>query len=292
MSVIREQRLELGGFGTRALELETEGDDRRPLLLLHGWSDSADTWRPLMRELARRGRRAIAIDLPGFGRADRLDRDEPILPQLDRFTAAAVNELSERAGGEPALIVGNSLGGCAAMRAAEDPALPVAAIAPIAPAGLDMAAWFPLVESAPLIRAILRAPVPFPEVVVREAVGRAYSTLAYARPRAVDRAVISSFTRHVRSRRDVIRVLATGRRLLPEIQDPFRLERIACPTLLIWGERDRMVYSTGAERVLREVDGARLELIPDCGHCPQVEAADRVAELLGELDSAASAAHT
>ena len=92
--------------------------------------------------------------------------------------------------------------------------------------------------------------------------------------------MISSFTRHVRSRRDVIRVLATGRRLLGEIRDPFRLERIRCPLLLVWGDQDRMVFASGAERVLREVDGARLEVIEHCGHCPQIEASERMAELL------------
>jgi pimeloyl-ACP methyl ester carboxylesterase len=285
MAVIREQRFELGGFGTRALELDP-GDARGdPLLLLHGWSDSADTWRPLLAELGRRRRRAVALDLPGFGSADRLDRETGILEQLDQFALAAIRDLSARAGGRPVVVAGNSLGGSAALRAAEVAEAPISGVVAIAPAGLDMAGWFPIVEGAPLVRFVLRAPVPLPEVVVREAVGRAYRTLAYARPRDVDPAVVKSFTRHVRSRRDVIRVLATGRRLLSEIRDPFRFERVACPVLLVWGDQDRMVFASGAERVLREVDGARLEVIERCGHCPQVEARERLAGLLDEFPS-------
>jgi pimeloyl-ACP methyl ester carboxylesterase len=281
MAAVREQRLELGGFHTRALELEGGADvAAEPLLLFHGWSDSADTWRPLLSRLACRDRRAVALDLPGFGRADRLDRDAEVLPQLDRFVAAAVARESERADGRRVVLVGNSLGGCAALRAAEDPELPIAGIVAIAPAGLDMAGWFPLVEGTPLVRFVLRAPVPLPEMIVREAVGRAYRTLAFARPGQADGEVVSAFTRHVRSRRDVIRVLATGRRLLPEIREPFELGRISCPVLLVWGDQDRMVHASGAERVLREVAGARLEVIERCGHCPQLEAPERLAELL------------
>jgi pimeloyl-ACP methyl ester carboxylesterase len=283
MSMLREQRLELGGFSTRALELELPGDSQGPsLILLHGWSDSADSWRPLLGQVARRGRRAIALDMPGFGAADRLDRDALVLPQLDRFAAAAIAHQAERHG-EPVVMVGNSLGGCAALRAAEDSGPELAGIVPIAPAGLDMAGWFGIVESAPLVRTVLRAPVPLPEAVVREAVGRAYRTLAFARPGAVDPAVVNSFTRHVSSRRDVVRVLATGRRLLSEIRDPFALERIGCPVLVVWGDQDRMVFASGAERILRDVEDARLEVLERCGHCPQVEAADRVAELLDEF---------
>ena len=81
------------------------------------------------------GLASTALDLPGFGRADRLDRVEPILPQLDRFLAAAVRDAHERSGGRDVIICGNSLGGCAAMRAAQDPELPIAGIVPVAPAG-------------------------------------------------------------------------------------------------------------------------------------------------------------
>src|SRR3712207_8432150 len=92
MQPLVEYRESFGGFTTRVLELEGDGP---PLVLLHGYADSADTWRLVLDELARLERRAIAVDLPGFGRADRLRLDEPILPQFDRFAAAAVGATGE-----------------------------------------------------------------------------------------------------------------------------------------------------------------------------------------------------
>jgi pimeloyl-ACP methyl ester carboxylesterase len=130
------------------------------------------------------------------------------------------------------------------------------------------------------VRLLMRAPIPLPEPVVREAVGRVYRGLAFAHPSSVDGTTVAAFTRHIRSRRDVVRVLATGRRLRPELRAPFRLERIACPVLLVWGEQDRMVFATGAERVLRTVPDSAMEVIPGCGHCPQLEAPERLAALL------------
>jgi pimeloyl-ACP methyl ester carboxylesterase len=44
-----EHRMEFAGFDTRVLELEGDGPG---LVLLHGWGDSADTWRPLLPELS------------------------------------------------------------------------------------------------------------------------------------------------------------------------------------------------------------------------------------------------
>ena len=47
-----------------------------------------------------------------------------------------------------------------------------------------------------------------------------------------------------------------------------------------------MVYASGADRVLREVPGSGIEMIERCGHCPQVEAPERLAELLDAFPAA------
>jgi haloalkane dehalogenase len=42
-----------------------------PVLLLHGWPTSAHLWRHCLDPIAARGRQAIALDLPGFGKSDK-----------------------------------------------------------------------------------------------------------------------------------------------------------------------------------------------------------------------------
>lgn len=286
MQPLFEHRLELAGFATRALELEGDGP---PLVLLHGYADSADTWRRTLDRLARRDRRAIALDLPGFGAAAPLTPDRPILEQLDAFAAAAVDYASAQTDGADVVLAGNSLGGCVALRAAEHDDLPLAGIVPVAPAGLDMPGWFGVIERDPIVRTLLGLPLPLPERVVRAAVGEAYRRLAFARPHAVEREVIAAFTSHHRDRRAVAGFLATGRRLLPELREPFHLERVDVPVLLVWGDRDRMVTHRGAKRVLDALPDTTYELIEGCGHCPQIEAADRFAELLMAFGTARSA---
>lgn len=295
MEPLFEHRMQFAGVETRVLELEGRGD---PLVLFHGWSDSADTWRHTLALLARHDRRAIAVDLPGFGTADRADPG-PLLPQLDAFGADVVSYATadirpargrESGGagrrgsrGRRAVVVGNSLGGCLALRLAERGAVrgtEIARVVALAPAGLDMAGWFRLVERDPVLRALLALPVPLPGRAVQEVVGRVYGALAFAHADAVEPGVLRAFARHHPDRAAVARLLASGRRLIPELRDPFELAAIDCPVLLIWGDRDRMVYASGAQRVLDEVADARLELFEDCGHCPQVERPEQVVELL------------
>jgi pimeloyl-ACP methyl ester carboxylesterase len=181
------------------------------------------------------------------------------------------------------VVAGNSLGGCMALRAAQDDSLPISGVVPVAPAGLDMATWIRVIEGAPLARGLLASPVPVPEAVVRQSVARLYRLFAFAHPRKVDPGVVRAFTSHIRTRRDARRILATGRRVAAELADPFELAKVRCPVLIVWGDRDRMVYSRGAQRVIDTVPGTRLELIEDCGHCPQIEEPDRIAELLTDF---------
>src|SRR4051812_50086999 len=81
MQPLIEHSMELAGHHTRVLELEGFGPG---IVLLHGWGDSADTWRPLLAELGTRGRRAIAVDLPRFGGGAPPGKGAP-LPQLHAF---------------------------------------------------------------------------------------------------------------------------------------------------------------------------------------------------------------
>jgi pimeloyl-ACP methyl ester carboxylesterase len=273
MQPLFEHGLTFAGYSTRVLELEGSGP---PLVFFHGFSDSADTWRATMAKLGRLDRRAVAVDMPGFGRASRL-KPGKVLPQLDRFGEAVVKYAAPDSG---AVVVGNSLGGCLALRLAEREALGLSGAVPVAPAGLDMARWLRIIEAHPLIQGILRSPVPIPEPILRAAVAEVYKRVAFHRPRAVDAKAIRSFTSHFADPRDVARYLSTGRSLLPELKDPFALDQIRCPVLVVWGKQDRMVLSKGAQRVIDAVPGTRLELLDECGHCPQVECPERFSELL------------
>ena len=279
-----EHRMKLAGFQTRVLELEGDGV---PVVFFHGYADSADTWRQCLAVLGRLGRRAVAVDLPGFGVADRL-RSHAILPQLDAFAAAALRYTAGDDG--RALAVGNSLGGCVSLRLAERQGDVMAGVVPVAPAGLEMSRLLYLVERDPLLRSLLALPSPVPTGVIRAAVARLYRELAFATPRAIDRAVVQAFTSHHRDRATVAGYLTTARRLIPELRDPYDLARIRTRVLVVWGDRDRLVFHRGAERILEQVPGARLELMSGIGHCPQVEAPDRFAQILVDFSEELSAA--
>lgn len=263
------------GYATRVLAVDGEGP---PFVFLHGFADGADQWRRVLIRLAREGRTALAVDMPGFAQADRLDRRRAILEQLDAFVQAIV-----AAQNEPPVLAGHSLGGCVALRAAQEGE--VAAVAAVASAGLDMARWFFLAAHPLVAPVLIGAAGLLPPRLVRAATARSYAGL-YARPRAVDPTVVAANVAYLRDRATVRRLLVDGRRLLGELADPFELERIECPVLLVWGDRDRLSLPSSATRLADALSHARLLRLSDCGHMPMIEEPDAVTGALLELVAA------
>lgn len=61
------------------------------------------------------------------------------------------------------------------------------------------------------------------------------------------------------------------------------LATLACPTLIIWGQRDTVVPLAWGQRLQRVIPGSRLEVIPDAGHLIMNDAPQAVARLVGDF---------
>lgn len=97
---------------------------RPPIVLVHGAANSAGVWTCWQRELARSGWSSFALDLRGHGRSDVIDLARAGMADYASDVAALLTTL-----GRPAVVMGWSMGGLAAMVAA-------ASASPIAYVGL------------------------------------------------------------------------------------------------------------------------------------------------------------
>jgi pimeloyl-ACP methyl ester carboxylesterase len=91
--------------GTR-LFYKTLGEGR-PVVLIHGWPLSADSWDPQMIALAEAGYRPIAYDRRGFGRSDQ----PPAGYDYDTFADDLADVMAAAGANSDVALVGFSMGG-------------------------------------------------------------------------------------------------------------------------------------------------------------------------------------
>jgi len=268
---------DIGATRTRIIELPGVGT---PLICLHGYSDLADTWRPLMRALQHTDRHVIAVDLPGFGRATPLVPG-PVLPQLDNFVATLVREVAA-ATGEPVVLIGNSLGGCASLRAAANRKLPIAAVVPISPAGFGHSLAIKLAETRRNLGPLLeRGRLPMP--VLRRVMEAVFRGAACPNPRRADREAVRAWVNQFQTRDDLVRIMSYANPVIEELHNAPRDKAIDVPILLLWGDRDRLTLHGGARHLLAANPHTEFVPLPGSGHCPQLDIAPRIAALITDF---------
>ncbi|MDP9427268.1 MAG: alpha/beta fold hydrolase [Actinomycetota bacterium] len=249
-----------------------------PLILLHGVGENALDWDWVIPALART-HRVYAPDLPGSGGSARPRGDDYSPASFGRFLAAFQDAL----GVERAAVVGNSLGGLAGLRLALDDPDRVTALVLIAGAGLGRKVSLALRSLAlPGYGGLAVAWGKRPPGAVQRVLGRA--ALLFGSPRRTpakwlkEQYKLARLPGFLEGQLATVRAQVSLRGQREILLD--RLSSLRVPTLVIWGERDRVLPLDQAREAISRIPDGSLELIPDCGHLPQVERPDHVAQTL------------
>ncbi len=273
-------RMGAAAAGASRQTILVEGDDwpyldagRRGapvVLMLHGFGSSKNAMLLPLNWL-RETHRVIVPDLPGFG-------EHPLhgvaVPDADWYLER-IDSLADALGLKQFSLVGTSMGGAlAAAYAAAHPER-VDRLVLLAPAGVQAPvknSFMAAVESGrnPLE---ISSESDFNQVV----------ELVFARPPAVP----GPFRRHI-VQLMIERLEATDR--IVEALRPFLLDGltpllpgIQAPTMVIYGEEDRVTDPSMAERFRAELPGAQVEIVPDAGHVVFADSPRRVRQLMAEF---------
>jgi pimeloyl-ACP methyl ester carboxylesterase len=255
---------ELPGFAERFLEARggrlryLVAGEGEPLLLVHGLGGAAANWL-VLAPLLLPGRRVLVPDLPGHGGSSPL----PASPSLNAY-ADRLASLLEREGATPAAVVGHSLGGAIALRLAIRRREAVAALVLAGAAGISSAtrnARYALTITGILKPGRKIAPhrrrVASSALLKRLVFGRWGASDPPALPPELVEAFLAGPARHTDT-------VSAAKAL---VRDDVRvdLERVACPTLVLWGARDNQLPVADAFEYARRLR-APLRVIADCGH--------------------------
>ncbi len=259
------------------------------ILLIHGIAGSSTTWRAVMPALAEHYT-VIAPDLLGHGRSAKPRGDY----SLGAY-ASGIRDLLAVLGKERVTLVGHSLGGGVAMQFAYQFPEWAQRLVLIASGGLGK-------EVSPLLRAVtlpgaeyvlpllfhrrIRETGEWPGAMARQVGWRPSDTLAEvwrSYTTLTDRHGQMAFVHTIRSVIDIAgqRVSAHDRLYLAE----------AVPTLIVWGDRDRIIPVAHAYRAAEAIPGARLEILEGAGHFLPWQDADRLLAVLEDFLKTTTPAH-
>jgi pimeloyl-ACP methyl ester carboxylesterase len=255
-----------------------------PLLLIHGHSGRWQNWLENILDL-RRTHRVVAVDLPGFGESE-MPKEKISIQGYARTVDAVCDRLEIDA----AEVVGNSMGGFVSAELAISFPYRVERLVLVAAAGLAgryIGLPTALLGNPTVVTAgrLVFAYSGMPRKRARKIATRPGLRRAYLRPVMTHPELIPPATAYhlIRSTGRPGMVDATLATATYDFRD--RVQEIACPTLVIWGDTDRVVPVSGADDYEELISDSRKVILKDTGHIPMVERPKRFSELLQEFDA-------
>lgn len=254
------KRHEIKLDGQKIFYLDNENvQAKESVLLIHGFGDRSLTWVQFSRRLRDAGYRIIAPDLLGFGKSDKpLQADYRYPVQSARLFA-----LMKKLDIEKFHVIGNSMGGAIAAQMALVAPDKVSSLTMIDSAGIH---YKPTELDREMLNGrnllVIKTPQDFETMMDLVA----YKRIPAPRPMLdyLAEQMINNSALHERILREA---------LFEDINFlMLEMEKIRTPTLIVWGEKDRLLHPDNAKVLHHFIKGSRLVMMPETGHIPQMEA--------------------
>lgn len=234
-----------------------EGGEGEPLLLVHGFGASKDSWTQIARYLTPHFK-VIAPDLAGCGESSRnFSIDYTISAQSDRL-----HEFVKALELESFHLGGNSMGGAISGAYASKHSNMLKSLWLIAPGNIYSA------KESDFIRLLKKGENPLITRNAREF--KALLDLVYYKKPYVPSPFLKVFVRKAIANKPMnAKVFADlmGEKLVLEET----VQGLSIPTLVLWGDRDRVLDVSGADILCRTMANATCVIMQDTGHVPMIE---------------------
>jgi pimeloyl-ACP methyl ester carboxylesterase len=247
---------------------DAHGEAVQSVVFVHGLAGSWPNWLEQLPVLAA-DRRVIALDLPGFGHSP-MPREEISISGYARLLDRVLDQLQIDA----AAVVGNSMGGFIGAELAIAFPQRVERLVLVSAAGISTYADPRTTRALPTLRHLERTLAAgaawvaskSDAVAARRRLREATLNLVVAHPGRLPAALAAEQIRGA-GKPGFLQALAALAGY--DVRD--RLPEIACPTLIVWGERDRLISVRDADVFEELIPNARKVVFADTGHMAMLE---------------------
>jgi pimeloyl-ACP methyl ester carboxylesterase len=261
----------ISGLKLKKIEIEEgeisylQGGSGTPLVLLHGFGADKDNWVRLARYLTPHFQ-IIAPDLPGFGESFKdPDLNYDVLPQTQRL-----NSFVNAMGLEHFHLAGNSMGGYIAGNYAVEFPEKINSLWLLNPLGVESS------PSSPMFEQVLRDELPVILSKNREEYESLLDNVFHKRPfipgfaiSELSKIAENNFSLYQKIFKDIHHIKDGSIKFSSPLEG--RLKGFSKPTLITWGDKDRILHPSAGTILSREIINSQLQLIKDIGHLPMLE---------------------
>jgi pimeloyl-ACP methyl ester carboxylesterase len=270
------------GTPINTIELGPEnGDtDAKPLVFVHGLSGSWPNWLEQLPAFAAE-HRVITLDLPGFGHSP-MPRETISMSGYARM----LDRLLDQLGVDAAAVVGNSMGGFIGAELAISFPQRVERLVLVSAAGISTHAPRGSKQAVPVLHRLER-------IVMASgawAASRSDAVVRRARLRDVALGVVIAEPSKLPAALAAEQVRGAGKpgfiqglEAVIDYEIRERLGEIACPTLIVWGKRDRLINVRDADVFAELIPNSRKVVFDDTGHMSMLERPQEFNSLLEEF---------
>jgi pimeloyl-ACP methyl ester carboxylesterase len=247
---------------------EQSAKDTQPLVFIHGLSGCWQNWLEQLPVLARE-HRVLAVDLPGFGSSP-MPSERISISGYGRL----LDRLLEQLGIDAAAVIGNSMGGFIGAELAITYPQRVERLVLVSSAGISTHHNRSATRVVPALRRLER-------IVMASSAWTASKSDTVARRARQRDATLNVVVRHPGRLPPALaaeQLRGAGKpgfmQALESILDyelRERLGRVACPTLIVWGDRDRLVNVRDADTFEELIPNSRKVIFKDTGHMAPLE---------------------
>jgi len=269
------------GAPVNTIELGPQrGTDAKPLVFVHGLSGSWPNWLEQLPAFAAE-HRVIALDLPGFGHSP-MPRETISISGYAR----TLDRLLDQLGVDAAAVIGNSMGGFIGAELAIAFPQRVERLVLVSAAGISTHAYPGSRQAVPVLHRLERILM----ASSAWAASMSDTTMRRARLREAALGVVVRHPSKLPAALAAEQVRGAGKPgfiggleavLDYEIRE--RLGEIACPTLIVWGERDRLINVRDADVFAELIPNSRKVVFGDTGHMSMLERPDEFNRLLADF---------
>jgi len=269
------RHIDLDGIRVHYQEFGNEADP--PLILIHGYTASTYVWKTTAPMLADAGFRVIAVDLIGFGFSDKPRSFEYSIQAQARMISQFMAGLDVPS----ATLIGSSYGGAVALTVAlENPNL-VDRLILVDPVTNDVPKNHPILRLVSF-RGVGEAMTPIIAGSRFFMKHRMRGTLHKTSHHLITRERMDAIRRPLNAADGHHSLLATSREWsAAHIERD--ADKIKAPTLIIWGENDRVIPVRNGYTLLEKMPNSRLVVLKDCGHVPPEEKTEVFVDLVSKF---------